>query len=64
MKSRRNYDTQFRKYTVALVEKTGKSVSEAALNLGISNHGFSDGENKWEYISGLFPEELFIENGK
>ena len=64
MKSRRNCDTQFRKYTVALVEKTEKSVSEAALNPGISNHGFSDGENKWEYISGLRPEELFREYGK
>ena len=35
MKSRRNYDAQFKKDAVVLVEKTGKSVSGVASNLGI-----------------------------
>lgn len=35
MKSRRNYEAQFKKDAVVLVEKTGKSVSEVASNPGI-----------------------------
>jgi transposase len=35
MKSRRKYDEQFKRDAVALVASTGKSISEAASNLGI-----------------------------
>jgi transposase len=35
MKSRRKYDEQFKRDAVALVVSTGKSISEAASNLGI-----------------------------
>jgi len=35
MKTRRKYDEQFKRDALALIEKTGKSISEIAADLGI-----------------------------